>query len=267
MKQVDFIALARNLRTLDSLPPESEEPGPDWNRWNPASRSLIQLADQLQELGCGCAAEVRTFGHNLCLRETWNSSLPEELDALESETRDGAKAQAIVLRQIVNRELNELHFRQVPEDRRKLLDIPREDWLGENYAVRFADAIEFRDDLERALTCYAYGEGTACVFHLMMLFEAPIKAFKIAAKIPDKAKTWVAVTEAYEKKRKEIPDEQQVKFDSIARCIKLTARHWRNQVMHGVSDFTIHEARGVIDPVCAMVREIADTIDSKGRVY
>lgn len=261
MNEVDFVKLAEGLETLRNMPPKPSEQEPDVPQeslWEDTENQLFRLGDQLEALGCGSGADVKKFGDSL-----YPADGSDSLDY----ARGGSGATARQLFQTVDRELKEQHFTHIPHERWKLLARDWRDWLGPDFYDRFPSA-GHRNDLERALRCYAYGEGTACVFHLMMLFEAPVRAFKTAIGYDLEKNEWGGILRHYRNKfRSSMQDGDRLnRLDKISDKIGVVAQAWRNETMHCGAEFGHEEAGRMVYLVTDMVRSIAETMDENGEL-
>ncbi len=119
-------------------------------------------------------------------------------------------------------------------------------------------------DIESAHNCYAAGESTACVFHLMRAMEVAVRklAGRLKIKIHPKD-TWGLIV------GRMMPVIAAMADDTMARKKKKDAwaeaavnlRHvgqaWRNSTMHPAKSYTLPQAKEVLDAVRVFMTGLA----------
>ncbi|MCW1912823.1 hypothetical protein OJ996_04515 [Luteolibacter sp. GHJ8] len=216
---------------------------------------MNKLAAELDRIGMGTTAEgVREVSAELQDPARFKDYLP----------------MVEFVRTFVEREMVSVKFFAVPSDRVHWVELSPESLVGEDFSVRFKDAA-LRDDLRRALRCFAFREDTACVSHLVMLFESCVKAFaKAAGAAP--GKSWRATCEAYEKSRDANPSTLPVGTDKdfmngACRLNRLVAFQWRNDLAHGNKSFYATNAETLLHLIPEFVKHLASRLDEDGNWY
>jgi hypothetical protein len=145
----------------------------------------------------------------------------------------------------ISREIDEL-VRRVTEELHKrsfrYVDKPHYEtglWLWEEDMRALASHPDIRPEIEAAGRCYAYGESTACVFHLMRTIDYGLRLVAASLGIAYEARSWDGIGKAIEKKMRE---KYEVKSDSwklsepfyaeILTDIQAIGRGHRNPALH-----------------------------------
>jgi hypothetical protein len=147
-------------------------------------------------------------------------------------------------------ELQNTQFKMIPKERSRYNG---DEWLKKS-TIQSQFPTAFRE-LERAGTCYSYGQGTAAVFHSMRALEPALIA--LAAPFPNISPTyenWNAIIEQIEKAVKalgQLPKSQQKiddeKFFGAATShLYFVKNAWRNHVAHGRDSYSDDEALRVL---------------------
>jgi hypothetical protein len=124
---------------------------------------------------------------------------------------------------------------------------------GERVFEKFKDA---REDIKNAGNCYAVGQSTACVFHLMRGMEVVVR--KLARRphmnitITPRT-TWRQITGAMDARIKAMPDstvrqkQKREDWESARANLYHVGSVWRNGTMHPAMSYTQSQARDVLD--------------------
>jgi hypothetical protein len=122
------------------------------------------------------------------------------------------------------------------------------------------------EEIQCAGRCYAYGESTACVFHLMRVIDSGLCVVADSLKINHDARNWSAIGTKIQKKMEE---KYQTKTDdwkrsepfyaSILTDIQAISRGHRNPVLHEVEKkYTDPEARYLLAVTEAFMGHLAE---------
>jgi hypothetical protein len=126
--------------------------------------------------------------------------------------------------------------------------------------------------IKEAGTCYALGQNTACVFHLMRVMESGVQRFgkklgisaaeiKKSGKLVDK--TWGAILNEIEPKLKGLPQStrrQRIKFEKCSGTFSYLCAvkdAWRNPTMHPRASYEDSEAFNIISMVRCFMNDLA----------
>ncbi len=163
------------------------------------------------------------------------------------------------IRDIVGRFTDELEntlLFHIPTDKQQFLENARKE-MGEGIIEKFP---EIMFDIEEAGKCLALERGTACVFHLMRIMEAGLRA--VAGKLGIDVlanRTWDAML-----KKIKLANEQQHSRDEwtdfyteiVAKGYAVKDA-WRNNTMHIENKYTLEEAEDIFRAVRGFFRHIS----------
>ena len=158
----------------------------------------------------------------------------------------------IALRNISERfhdELEDKKFFYIPDDR--VAFYGQVSLFGEDVAKKFKHA---NDDITQAGNCYAVGQPTACVFHLMRAMEVVVRRLgrRMDVRI-DPNTTWRKITGDMDYKIKGLADatarqkEKKNRWEETRANLHHVGSVWRNNTMHPAKTYTPSQARDVID--------------------
>jgi hypothetical protein len=127
------------------------------------------------------------------------------------------------------------------------------------------------EDIANAGTCYALGQNTACVFHLMRAMEYCVQRFgaKLKVKIVPSRSSWHEIMEHVNNAIKTLPGGQKSSSAqrSRKRALSMAAGRldhvrivWRNDVMHPKATYDEAEALEVLEGVKAFMISFVDLI-------
>ena len=166
---------------------------------------------------------------------------------------------------LAHEQMSEKLFLFIPSDRAKFYQQP-EPLFGKEVFDAFPSAV---DDVAEAGKCLATDRATACVFHMMRVMEAGLKALAKALKI--------AYAPSWESYLKQIDSQIQIKHQKKSRAWKRdepffreAAAHlstvkfaWRNPTMHIVKHYTPESAEEIYNSVRAFMRHLATKLKEK----
>ena len=147
---------------------------------------------------------------------------------------DRSRHHAEAIYQTLRAELGSLQLRAIPREKSRYCD-PK--WLADGIlANKYPDTV---DEFQRAGRCFAYGENTACLFHLMRVTEFYLKKVADSLQVPFHANTWCEIAKHI---TKEMEKKHQVKTDdwkasepfyaAILTDIQAISRGHRNPALH-----------------------------------
>jgi hypothetical protein len=134
--------------------------------------------------------------------------------------------------------------------------------FGEEVNKAFPSA---KQEVRDAGTCFAFGLGTACVFHCMRVLEHGLRALAAVFGLPFGLEQWHNVIEQIESKieaLKSLPKsqqkvEEQEFYSKSATHFMFFKDAWRNHVMHGRRSYDEREARRVLDHTDDFMQHLA----------
>lgn len=138
--------------------------------------------------------------------------------------------------------------------------------FGEVVNQKFPKAVE---DIKEAGNCYATGNNTACVFHLMRVVEHGLRALAKRLKVKFKSsielETWESIIKAIEseihkiitqpKSRKRADDLEF--YSGAAAQFRYFKDAWRNHVMHTRTSYDENQAMSVMAHVREFMQHLA----------
>jgi hypothetical protein len=124
------------------------------------------------------------------------------------------------------------------------------------------------EDVTRAGSCYALGQNTACVFHLMRAMEHCVQRFgrKLKISIDPTRKNWYEIMEHVNGQIKAMPGGSSSSKAQVAKKQKYAMAAsrldhvrivWRNDVMHPKSTYDDQEALEVLTSVGEFLKSAA----------
>jgi hypothetical protein len=122
-----------------------------------------------------------------------------------------------------------------------------------------------RHDIEEAARCLAFGQSTACVFHLMRAMEVVVRRLAIRLGIPNNPKvTWRVLTGNMDDKIKKMLDAtaaQRRKKEAWTEA-RTNLHHvgevWRNKTMHPAKSYTQPQAEDIWNAVRVFMTGFAE---------
>lgn len=148
------------------------------------------------------------------------------------------------------------------------------DILGAECVARFQKA-EIAREATHAGRCYAYGEWTACAFHLMRICEAGVRALAYAIGHPiDQTKNWGKFFKEFDRQSAVDPRNRTGVWlshgeflDSAGGNMRAVKNAWRNETMHLESSYDEQEARHLLEVIPALMGHLASRMDEDGKLY
>lgn len=246
-----YIRLGYALKRMESnAPPQSEK------LHGLMEQLMSSISRNLQDIGCPLSA-------NAAMR------LSTSLISLEGE----GKADRIEeFKELIADEMRQHLFFWVPPHRAGWFGQTGAAILGDECSNRFRrSAITF--EMEKAANCFAFGEFTACAFHLMRVSEAGLRAFGAAIGFRAAANpNWGHVFKYYDEKsafprkqRTEFPWKEHGDFlEEIGGSLRAVQNAWRNDTMHLERNYDEESAKHLLVVIPAFMRKLASKIDENG---
>jgi hypothetical protein len=184
--------------------------------------ALWQMVDEMIGANPGKIA-VKREGQNINLVATDVSISPERL-------RHHAESVYSILRS----ELRAVTFKAIPKEKAKYAS---PEWLsGTDLYSKYPETV---DEFRKAGRCFAYGENTACIFHLMRVTDFFLKKIGQSVSVNYDANNWAGIAHGIAKKMEQ---KYQAKTDDwkqkepflaeVLTDIQAIGRGHRNPVLH-----------------------------------
>ena len=161
----------------------------------------------------------------------------------------------------IHYELIHTHFYLYPRERAKVFIGVAEDW-----AAALGKFKEARDDVFAGVDCWAMGQATASVFHMMRVVEKGLGHLASEVGLTLAHENWGTIIDLIEKnianERNSLPKGSQrnerLQFLSEAAIeMRYFKDAWRNYVSHGRGAYDEHNARGIIEHVRAFMTRLS----------
>ena len=165
----------------------------------------------------------------------------------------------------LQQELLEWLFFAVHPQQRPFYDAP-ERWYGQDIFAAYPDS---ENDLRAAARCFALGEHTACVFHLMRAVESALRKWAeqlgVILKMPATEANWQDIIDAGTASLKQLEQQprSQRRTDDLEHFGETQAQFssfknaWRNHVAHGKQTYDEMRATEIMQAVRAFMRKLA----------
>jgi hypothetical protein len=163
----------------------------------------------------------------------------------------------------ITEELGSQEFLHVPSQRARYY---RDNTLfGEAVSKKLPKAA---DDITHAASCFALGQNTACVFHLMRVMEYVVQRFGMRLKVPLKKprdSSWTEIMDLVNQAVKALPggkkhnraqNLRKQRFSAAAGRLDHVRLVWRNEVMHPKATYDEAEALEVLTAVEAFLKSV-----------
>lgn len=247
-----FLRLSRQLTEIERLCLEAALTDPD-------KQILARRDSPLERMD-----EALTFAEVLCSYLPLQSIIPQ-IGRLRADLSGGS-----VVRERLQRDVMHLYQRFKDElAAQKFLHVSLErikyyrqkQLFGPEVAGKFPEAGE---DIENAGNCYALGQPTACVLHLMRAMEAAVEGLSLRLGVVILPRdTWGQMLGKMDDKIKEMPEKTKPQKQKKARWSEARANlfhvkeAWRNESMHPTQTYTLDQARDVIEAVRTFMTGLA----------
>jgi hypothetical protein len=168
------------------------------------------------------------------------------------------------LQTAIRRDMFERTFLHMPRDREEFYHKP--ELFGEAVNKKFPQAAE---DIQAAGDCFATGNNTACVFHLMRVLEHGLRALARMVKVKFSSgielESWGRIIKMIGKEINEIEKQPHSKkraadlefYNGAATQFRFFKDAWRNHVMHTRATYDEHQAMSVITHVREFMQQLA----------
>jgi hypothetical protein len=135
---------------------------------------------------------------------------------------------------ILRSELRAVIFKAIPKEKAKYTSL---EWLSGT--VLFSKYPETVDEFQKAGRCFAYGENTACIFHLMRVTDFFLKKVGQSAGVDYDSNNWSGISHGITKKMEQKYQvksddwkQQEPFFAEVLTDIQAIGRGHRNKVLH-----------------------------------
>jgi hypothetical protein len=160
-------------------------------------------------------------------------------------------------------ELSAITFKAIPKEKSIYCSV---NWLTDT--VMFAKYPETVDEFQKAGRCFAYGENTACIFHLMRVTEFYLIKVGDSLGVPFNPLNWDSIgkhiTKQMEQKYQVKTDDWKAKepfYAEILSDIQAISRAHRNPALHDLDKkYDEREANNMITIIESFARHVADKL-------
>jgi hypothetical protein len=160
-------------------------------------------------------------------------------------------------------ELGAILFKAIPREKAKFCD-PKWQTTGPMFA-KFPESV---DELQKAGRCYAYGENTACVFHLLRVADFYFRRVAESLNISYDARNWHGIgkkiTEEMEKKYQVKTDEWKKNepfYAEILTDLQAIGRGHRNPTLHELEKkYEEREAEYMLTVIKSFAKRVAEKL-------
>jgi hypothetical protein len=222
--------------------------------WNSQNKSERYLPADQTAIRAEVAAALR-HAKDVC-GQLPLGKIAREIDRVTAENSPAIIVErcGVALRNISERfhdELEDQKFLHVPDALASFYE--QKALFGPVVFDKFKDT---RDDIKQAGNCYALGQSTAAVFHMMRAMETVVRRLArrphMNITIAPKT-TWRMITGAMDDKIKAMPEKtaQQKRKRELWETARTTLHHvgsiWRNGTMHPAKSYSQPQAREILD--------------------
>jgi hypothetical protein len=229
-------------------------------------RMGFHVAEDLERIGCEIARDAANrFALDLSIIKS-----PEEVRTLTANLRD-----------IIHSEMSRQLFLWVPPECARFYEFPEDvkKWDETERAIAGPIAGRFKkasDEIYSARRCYALGQWTPCVFHLMRACEVGIKALYKTLNEPGPRLTdsWGNMLKPMDAQLQKKGNERYGEwakhpdfFDHATNDVRAIKRAWRDKTMHIEANYDESGARKALDAVTSFFIHLAEKLDQDGNFY
>lgn len=253
-----FVTFARQLGVTESTLSEEQAPFGE-ERLETFRQMLHEAGKELHRAGFGMSSHIISD----VLRWTRERQI-------EPSFADVSKWSFQIFKTIQH-EMHDVICIRLDAEQERLLS---EDFLfGEKVADRFNSV---RDDVVEAGKCLAYERGTACVFHLMRVVEAAIKAIwkTLSLNPPNLPNSWGNLLDPMDKQlalskkqRHDLWAKEEAFFAEAVSDLRAIKKAWRDTTTHLEKNYNLEQARKVFNAVEGFMRDLAGRLDQDGKFY
>lgn len=216
-------------------------------------------AEDLEKIGCNLSAAA----FRRLVKDKNKSFLGSQLAARISEMASNLDV-----------ELSQNLFFFVPIHRAAWYSKTGRDILGDDCITHYPNA-DVGNEAEHAAKCFAYGEYTACAFHLMRVCEIGVRAFGIAIGFRNTDNpNWGKVFQFFDDQMAQNPAQRSPQWIANADFINDVAGHfkavkntWRNSTMHVDRTYTEQQAQDLLIVVGGFMKILSSRVDENGQFH
>lgn len=255
----EFVEWMGHLRTMSETLDRIAETRNRAHGINLLKNASGAISEALAKVGCKVAAAAADR-----LSQQMDEKWPVEV--LRSRTKE--------LHATIIDEMESHLFFWVPEDRAGFYGKTGRCLLGDECVDRFAKS-DIANEAEQAAKCFAFGQYTACVFHLMRICEAGVRALALAIGYQWEASpNWGKFFKQYDAQLATNPSKYVGPWLTHAEFLESAGGHlravkdaWRNDTMHLDKSYDVDQAKHLLAVVPAFMRQIATKLDETGLLY
>lgn len=217
--------------------------------WSQLKTVLQTVERNLRQIGCQQSAEQAVRIIQML------DSPPVNADAISH--------RCLVLNESIRTEMKSHLFFWVPSGRASFHGQKARDILGEKCVANFPKS-GISNEAEQAVKCFAFGQYTACAFHLMRISEAGVLALgKAAGHNWGKNHNWGGFFKWFDANP---PTGKHQDFLQVAKGnLSAVKDAWRNRTMHLEKVYDEEQARHLLVVIPSMMKHLASKIDEDGQ--
>jgi hypothetical protein len=159
-------------------------------------------------------------------------------------------------------ELETRSFVQIPDSKFKYYKV--DELFGPEVGKKFN---KLGEDISSAGTCYALGQNTACVFHMMRVMEYCVQKLgkKLKVSIDTRNESWYQIIKSVNthidalpagKSKSDAQNKRKQRFSLAASRLDHVRIVWRNDAMHPKQTYDEDQALEVITSVGAFLKSV-----------
>lgn len=173
----------------------------------------------------------------------------------------------------LDEELSQKLFFFVPIHRAAWHSKAGRDILGDDCITHYPNT-DVGTEAEHAAKCYAYGEYTACAFHLMRVCEIGVRAFGLAIGYTTVNPNWGNVFQFFDDQMAKFPAQRSPQWiantdfvNDVAGHFKAVKNTWRNSTMHVDRTYTEQQAQDLLTVVAGFMKILSSKVDKNGQFH
>ncbi len=256
-----FLNIGNSLKYLENEQPASGTSDLDQEmarcRINTAKGMFERVSGLLNEIGCPLSSRAA-----LRLSSDRDCTVPGEKRAIRLDE----------FRKLIFDEMSQHLFFWVPPDRASWHGKTGRQILGDECVNRFSKS-DVANEAEQAAKCFAFGQYTACVFHLMRISEAGVKALALAIGYEwNQYPNWGKFFKQYDAQMATSPTKHVEPWlthsqflEDAGGNLRAVKDAWRNDTMHLDKVYDEDQARHLLAVIPSFMRHLSSKIDESGQ--
>lgn len=222
-----------------------------------AKTMFNNLSKLLGELGCNISAAA---AGRLSSSAAYSKTTPQELEIRAKE-----------LKSMIFDEMKQQKFFWMPLTRSEWYEKGGRMILGDECVNRFTNS-GIENEMDRAAKCFAFGQHTACVFHLMRISEAGVRALAKAVGYDwEQSPNWGKFYRQYDAQLATNPTKHTEPWlshaeflESVGGNLRAVKDAWRNNTMHLEKTYDEEQAKHLLAVVPSFMKQLASQVDEDG---